>query len=100
MPRVSTWNLWTASTVLADHQSDVAFNPASVIKIATSFAALDKLGPEYHFETAFEADGRNQEEDQDAGWRPGAGVDGRSASVDSGRESDDSAGGSSRRSSK
>jgi D-alanyl-D-alanine carboxypeptidase/D-alanyl-D-alanine-endopeptidase (penicillin-binding protein 4) len=46
-----------ASTILADHQSDVAFNPASVIKIATSFAALDKLGPEYHFETAFEADG-------------------------------------------
>lgn len=46
-----------ASTVLADHKSDVAFNPASVIKIATSFAALDKLGPEYHFETAFEADG-------------------------------------------
>jgi len=45
------------TTVLADHQSSVAFNPASVIKIATSFAALDKLGAEYHFETAFEADG-------------------------------------------
>jgi len=45
------------STVLADHRSDVAFNPASVIKIATSFAALDKLGAEYHFETAFEAAG-------------------------------------------
>lgn len=45
------------STVLADHQSNVAFNPASVIKIATSFAALDKLGADYRFETAFEAVG-------------------------------------------
>lgn len=45
------------TTVLADHQSKVAFNPASVIKIATSFAALEKLGAEYVFETAFEADG-------------------------------------------
>jgi serine-type D-Ala-D-Ala carboxypeptidase/endopeptidase (penicillin-binding protein 4) len=43
--------------ILADHQSSVSFNPASVIKIATSFAALDKLGPDYRFETAFEADG-------------------------------------------
>jgi len=45
------------TTILADHQSSVPFNPASVIKIATSFAALDKLGAEYHFETAFEAVG-------------------------------------------
>jgi D-alanyl-D-alanine carboxypeptidase len=45
------------SLTLADHQGDVAFNPASVIKIATSFAALDRLGPNYHFETAFEAVG-------------------------------------------
>src|SRR5262245_40715662 len=45
------------SVLLADHQGDVAFNPASVIKIATSFAALDRLGPNYHFETAFEAVG-------------------------------------------
>jgi D-alanyl-D-alanine carboxypeptidase/D-alanyl-D-alanine-endopeptidase (penicillin-binding protein 4) len=45
------------TTILADHQSDVSFNPASVIKVATSFAALDKLGPDYKFETAFEADG-------------------------------------------
>jgi len=43
--------------VLADHHSDTAFNPASVIKIATSFAALDKLGADYHFETAFEMRG-------------------------------------------
>src|SRR6185436_17949775 len=46
------------TTILADHQSEVPFNPASVIKIATSFAALDKLGADYRFETAFEADGQ------------------------------------------
>jgi D-alanyl-D-alanine carboxypeptidase/D-alanyl-D-alanine-endopeptidase (penicillin-binding protein 4) len=45
------------SMILADHQSAVGFNPASVIKIATSFAALDKLGPEYRFETSFQAAG-------------------------------------------
>ena len=33
------------SFVLADHQSNTAFNPASVIKIATSFAALSPLNP-------------------------------------------------------
>jgi D-alanyl-D-alanine carboxypeptidase/D-alanyl-D-alanine-endopeptidase (penicillin-binding protein 4) len=41
------------STVYADHQSDVAFNPASVIKLATSFTALQKFGPDYQFDTAF-----------------------------------------------
>lgn len=45
------------TTVLGDHRSDVGFNPASVIKIATSFAALDKFGPDYHFVTEFRADG-------------------------------------------
>ena len=48
------------SLIFADHQSNVAFNPASVIKIATSFAALDKLGSQYQFETAFEAAGTIQ----------------------------------------
>jgi len=46
-----------ASTVYADLNSDVGFNPASVIKIATSFAALTRFGPEYHFETSFLIDG-------------------------------------------
>jgi D-alanyl-D-alanine carboxypeptidase len=46
-----------ASTVYADLNSDVGFNPASVIKIATSFAALTRFGPEYHFETSFLSDG-------------------------------------------
>src|SRR5215475_5200740 len=45
------------STIFADHQSDVAFNPASVIKLATSFAALQKFGPDFRFETAFYAAG-------------------------------------------
>jgi D-alanyl-D-alanine carboxypeptidase len=40
-------------TVYADLNSATSFNPASVIKIATSFAAMHRLGPEYHFETAF-----------------------------------------------
>src|SRR5256712_11811187 len=44
-------------TMYADLNSNVGFNPASVIKVATSFAALSKLGPEYHFETGFYADG-------------------------------------------
>ncbi len=43
--------------VFADLNSNVGFNPASVTKIATSFTALYKFGPEYHFETAFYADG-------------------------------------------
>src|SRR6187399_3028056 len=41
------------STIYADHQSNVAFNPASVIKLATSFSALQKFGPDFRFETAF-----------------------------------------------
>jgi len=45
------------STIFADHQSDVAFNPASVTKLATSFAALQKFGPDFRFETAFYAAG-------------------------------------------
>src|SRR5205085_2782526 len=43
-------------SVYTDLNSSVGFNPASVIKVATSFASLSKLGPEYHFETGFYAD--------------------------------------------
>src|SRR4051812_31490252 len=46
-----------ARKVYADLNSNVGFNPASVIKVATSFAALSKFGPEYHFETGFYSDG-------------------------------------------
>ena len=45
------------SVVLADHRSHTPFNPASVIKVATSFAALDKLGADYRFETTFQVAG-------------------------------------------
>jgi D-alanyl-D-alanine carboxypeptidase/D-alanyl-D-alanine-endopeptidase (penicillin-binding protein 4) len=43
--------------VYAELNSGIGFNPASVIKVATSFAALSKFGPDYHFETAFYTDG-------------------------------------------
>jgi len=45
------------STIFADLNSNVAFNPASVIKLATSFAALSKFGPVRHFETVLYSDG-------------------------------------------
>jgi len=45
------------STVFADHHSGTAFNPASVIKVATSLTALTRFGPDYKFETAFYTDG-------------------------------------------
>ena len=45
------------SLIYADHHGDRVFNPASVIKIATSLAALEKFGPEHRFETSFYVDG-------------------------------------------
>src|SRR5262245_56275269 len=44
-------------TVYADLNSSIGFNPASVIKVATSFAALARFGPDFHFETGFYRDG-------------------------------------------
>jgi D-alanyl-D-alanine carboxypeptidase len=43
--------------VFASHQDQETFNPASVIKIATSMAALERFGPDHRFTTAFFADG-------------------------------------------
>lgn len=43
--------------VFASHQESETFNPASVIKIATSMAALERFGPDHRFTTAFFADG-------------------------------------------
>ena len=45
------------SLIYADHHGDRVFNPASVIKIATSLAALERFGPEHRFETSFYVDG-------------------------------------------
>jgi D-alanyl-D-alanine carboxypeptidase/D-alanyl-D-alanine-endopeptidase (penicillin-binding protein 4) len=46
-----------SSTVYAELNSDVGFNPASVIKVATSMTALYKFGANYRFRTGFYADG-------------------------------------------
>ncbi len=46
-----------SSTVYAELNSDVGFNPASVIKVATSMTALYKFGADYQFRTGFFADG-------------------------------------------
>src|SRR5258708_25394042 len=43
--------------ILASHNSDHTFNPASVTKIATSLAALVRFGPNYHMRTTVYADG-------------------------------------------
>ena len=45
------------SAILADQNGDTPFNPASVIKIATTFAALDRFGADHVFETQFHAAG-------------------------------------------
>jgi D-alanyl-D-alanine carboxypeptidase/D-alanyl-D-alanine-endopeptidase (penicillin-binding protein 4) len=42
---------------LADHNSDYTFNPASVMKLATSLVALSKFGPDHRYRTNFLADG-------------------------------------------
>ncbi|MGA9768092.1 MAG: D-alanyl-D-alanine carboxypeptidase [Blastocatellia bacterium] len=41
----------------AEHNPDITFNPASVMKLATSLVALSKLGPDYRYRTNFLADG-------------------------------------------
>ncbi len=47
--------LWHAETldgrVVASHGGDHPFNPASVVKVATSLEALDRLGPGYRWTT-------------------------------------------------
>jgi len=43
---------------LAEHNADVAFNPASVMKLATSLVAISRLGPDYRYRTNILADGK------------------------------------------
>jgi D-alanyl-D-alanine carboxypeptidase/D-alanyl-D-alanine-endopeptidase (penicillin-binding protein 4) len=42
---------------IAEHNPDVTFNPASVMKLATSLVALATFGPDYRYRTNFLADG-------------------------------------------
>lgn len=48
--------------VLIDHNSDMSLIPASCMKIITTAAALDVLGPEERFETTLEYEGRIDEQ--------------------------------------
>ena len=43
---------------LAEHNADVAFNPASVMKLATSLVAISRLGPDYRYRTNILAEGK------------------------------------------
>ena len=43
--------------VLAEHNADKLFNPASVTKVATSLTAISRLGPDFKFRTALYTDG-------------------------------------------
>ena len=46
-----------AATPVLSHNAEAALNPASVMKLATSFAALNQLGPGYAWSTDVWADG-------------------------------------------
>ena len=37
--------------VLAEHNADVPMNPASVMKLVTTYAALDTLGADFRWKT-------------------------------------------------
>jgi D-alanyl-D-alanine carboxypeptidase/D-alanyl-D-alanine-endopeptidase (penicillin-binding protein 4) len=43
--------------VLAEHNADRLFNPASVTKVATSLTAISRLGPDFRFRTSLYTDG-------------------------------------------
>jgi D-alanyl-D-alanine carboxypeptidase/D-alanyl-D-alanine-endopeptidase (penicillin-binding protein 4) len=53
-------------TPLIAHQADRPMNPASVIKLVTTFAALEALTPAYRWRTEVYADG-----EEDGGWLKG-----------------------------
>lgn len=46
-------------TPLLRYRDNERFVPASTLKVATSFCALEKLGAEHHFETFFFSDGKD-----------------------------------------
>lgn len=47
----------TGAAPIARLNEDFAFNPASVVKLATTFAALARFGPRHRFRTELRADG-------------------------------------------
>lgn len=53
------WRVEASSgKVASEHASDQYINPASLVKLATTLWAIDRLGPDHRFETRFWADGR------------------------------------------
>src|SRR6187401_2585213 len=50
--------------VVVDSMSNFTFNPASNVKIATSYAVLKTFGPEYRFQTGVWTDGSYEKETQ------------------------------------
>ena len=47
-----------AGSVVVSHRPDVPMNPASTLKLVTSFAAMDLLGPAFTFHTDFLVQGK------------------------------------------
>ena len=43
--------------ILAEYNADRAFNPASVVKMATSLVTISRLGPDFRFRTTLYTDG-------------------------------------------
>ena len=48
----------SGDSLLASHNADEIFNPASLVKLATSLVALKKLGAAYRFQTRVFTDGK------------------------------------------
>jgi len=51
-----------SGSVIANKNSDIAFNPASVVKLITAYGALRKFSPEHRFNTSLYLDGELDEE--------------------------------------
>src|SRR5262249_28841906 len=56
-PAIGVYVQTLEGETLLDSSSEQRFNPASVVKIATSFAALEQLGYDYRFGTSVYTDG-------------------------------------------